>query len=474
MPRNWPNIDLPHPPGRIPIAGDLPAVFRGDGRKPTQNALELSRGLGPLYELEVFGQKLVLVRGAAIAAELCDESRFEKRLAPGVEALRETGGDGLFTAYTHEPNWRLAHDLLRPAFTRDAMKSYHQTMVDTGSELIELWDHAKGPLPVSPNLTKLTLETIGRTSFSKDFGSFTRAEQDPFVPAMATCLRRGQMRGATDALPLGRLIARRGRRRYLEARHYIDTLIDDIIDHRVRSDDSSTHDLLGLMLHASRAQDGRRLDRRAIRYQIITFLVAGHETTSGALSFALYYLATMPEVRRRAAEETDAILGSDPDAVPTFDEVAKFRYLRRVLDESLRLWPTAPGFARGAVRDTVLAGTYPMTTDDWCLIMSAAVHRDPSVWGDDAEEFDPDRFLPARVRSRPAHTYFPFGTGERSCIGRQFALHEAILLLARICHRFDFAADPAYELDIAERLTLMPQGFDLDMTPRRPGRLAAA
>lgn len=468
MARNWRTVDLPHPPGRRRLIGDLPAMFRGDRSKPAQNALRLSEGLGPLYEITAFGQKIVLVRGATVAAELCDESRFEKYLAPGVEALRETGGDGLFTAYTHEPNWRLAHDLLRPAFTREAMQSYHQTMVDAGSELIGLWDEAERPLPVSPNLTKLTLETIGRTSFSKDFGSFTHQEQDPFVPAMATCLHRGQMRGAFDGLPLGRLLALRGRKRYLQKRHYIDTLIDDIVTDRVKSGDTSTHDLLGLMLHAEREATGERLDRRSIRYQIITFLVAGHETTSGALSFALYYLATLPEVRRRAAAEADAILGEDRDAVPTFDQVPKFRYLRRVLDESLRLWPTAPGFARGAVADTTLAGRYPMRKGDWCLIMSAAVHRDPEVWGDDPERFDPDRFLPHEVRRRPAHTYFPFGTGERACIGRQFAIHEAILLLARICHRYDFAADPAYELDVGERLTLMPRGFDLQMVPRTP------
>jgi len=472
MARNWAHTDLPHPPGRLPILGDLATLFRGDTRRPAQNALRTSEPLGPLYEIKVFGQKIVLVRGAELAAELCDENRFEKKLAPGVEALRETGGDGLFTAYTHEPNWRLAHDLLRPAFTRDAMKGYHQTMVDTATELIDLWDDSDRPLPVSPNLTKLTLETIGRTSFSKNFGSFSHEEQDPFVPAMAACLKRGQMRGAFDALPFGRLLLRRGEQKYLDARGYIDRLIDDIIADRLADGDSSRHDLLGLMLGTAHEQSGERLDRLNIRHQIITFLVAGHETTSGALSFAMYYLATNPDVRAAAARETDEILGPDPDAVPTFEQVAKFRYLRRVLDESLRLWPTAPGFARGPIRDTTLGGKYRMTTDDWCIVMSLAVHRDPAIWGDDADRFDPDRFLPSAVRARPAHTYFPFGTGERSCIGRQFALHEAILLLARVCHRYDFAADPAYQLDVTERLTLMPDGFELQMARRTPERVS--
>jgi unspecific monooxygenase len=90
------------------------------------------------------------------------------------------------------------------------------------------------------------------------------------------------------------------------------------------------------------------------------------------------------------------------------------------------------------------------------------------VWGDDADQFDPDRFVAENARGRQPHSYKPFGTGERSCIGRQFALHEAILVLARMLHRYDIAADPNYELDIAERLTLMPKGFELTLTPRVP------
>jgi cytochrome P450 len=90
------------------------------------------------------------------------------------------------------------------------------------------------------------------------------------------------------------------------------------------------------------------------------------------------------------------------------------------------------------------------------------------VWDDDADEFDPDRFAPDSSRGRLAHSYKPFGTGERSCIGRQFALHEAVLVLARMLHRYELTADPAYELRITERLTLMPEGFELTLTPRTP------
>ncbi|WP_265444421.1 cytochrome P450 [Flexivirga meconopsidis] len=465
---NWPHVDFPHPARRVRFAGDLPTMLRGSRGKPVQHAMEVSADLGPIFEVRIFDQKLVFVRDAELAAELCDERRFEKKLAPGVRALRSIAGDGLFTAYSDEPNWRLAHDLLRPAFTRQAMQRYHDTMTSVADELIGSWDAQPSGVDVSPSLTKMTLETIGRTSFSKDFGSFTRPQVDPFVDAMVAALRRGQRRGTLGPVPGSKLFLRRGSKAYAEKQAYLDQVVDEIIQQRIDSGDESQRDLLGLMLHAAHQETGEKLDLVNIRHQILTFLVAGHETTSGALSFAMYYLATNPDVRARAAAETDEILGADPDATPTFEQVAKFRYLRRVLDEGLRLWPTAPGFARGPRSDTTIGDRYQMRSTDWCIVMATAAHRDPKVWGDDPERFDPDRFLPENVKKRPAHTYFPFGTGERACIGRQFALHEAILVLARICHRYDFAADPAYELEISERLTLMPKNFVLDFTRRVP------
>ena len=145
--------------------------------------------------------------------------------------------------------------------------------------------------------------------------------------------------------------------------------------------------------------------------------------------------------------------------------MTKLRYVRRVFDEALRLQPTVPGYYRGAREDTMLAGHYPMRKGEWALALTPVMHRDPR-WGPNPDAFDPDRFEPERVRARPAGLYKPFGTGQRSCIGRQFAIHEAILMLAVLLRRYDFIADPGYELTIAERLTLMPEGFRLGLQLR--------
>ena len=118
---------IPHPRWRLPVVGD---VFGISIRTPVQNSMEIGRKLGPIFERNVLGNRFVFASGADMVAELSDESRFAKHLAPGVASLREVGGDGLFTAYNHEPNWSKAHNLLAPAFTKSAMRSYHRTMLD--------------------------------------------------------------------------------------------------------------------------------------------------------------------------------------------------------------------------------------------------------------------------------------------------------------------------------------------------------
>jgi unspecific monooxygenase len=474
MRNDWSGQRLPHPPGRRRLLGDL--LRDADPRTPVQNILTVAPGLGPIFEFKAFGNRFVLVQSAELTGELCDESRFHKALAPGVEALRIFVRDGLFTAYDDEPNWRLAHDLLQPAFTKAAMRGYHDAMNAVADELVDKWDEAARPVDVSSDLTRLTLETIGRTSFSHSFGAFTTEEQDPFVASMVRTLRLAQRRAALLSIPGARVLKPLSDRRAHREQATVSGIVDGIIGDRLTSGDTSTGDILGLMLHSAHPETGEHLDRLNIRRQIFTFLVAGHETTSGALSFAMYYLATNPRVRARAQAEADAILGPDPNARPTYEQIPHLRYIRRVLDEGLRLWPTAPGFARAPLAPTTVGG-HRMTPDDWALVVLPLVHRDPAVWGPDADVFDPDNFLPERIRSRPAHAYKPFGTGERSCIGRQFALHEAVLVLARLLHRYDFEADPAYALTISERLTLMPTGFRLEPTRRVPagaGRPASA
>ncbi|WP_019931154.1 cytochrome P450 [Nocardia sp. BMG111209] len=418
-----------------------------------QESTRLARELGPVYKREFFNLEFTFVTGADLVAELSDDRRFEKHVLPALEVIRPMIGDGLLTAYNHEPNWRAAHDLLMPAFSQTAMRGYHPLMLAVCGQLHDHWAGADAAVDVTAAMAKVTLEIIGRAGFGYSFGSFERTTAHPFVTALKDVLNHGQRLVTRPPIAGGFLGKRAGERNDADIA-YLKGVVDEVIAQRTGGDRGA--DLLGLML------DADTLDPAAIRNQVLTFLAAGHETTSAAMSFTLYYLAAHPEIAARARTEVDTVIGS---AEPEFEQVAKLRYLRRVVDESLRLWPTAPGYSRVAKQDTVLGGCYPMPAGEPFFVLAPALHRDP-VWGDDPEAFDPDRFLPERNRSRPAHAYKPFGTGIRACIGRQFALHQIVLVVATVLQRYEPELPAGYELRASEGLTFNPIGLRMHLTPR--------
>lgn len=460
--QGWPELDrIPHPRAgsRSSVTSSAPTAA------PLQDTLRYARQLGPIFRRKAFGKEFVFVWGADQVADMADESRFAKHVGLGVANLRPVAGDGLFTAYNHEPNWQLAHDVLAPGFSREAMAGYHPMMLSVAERLTDHWDRelaAGRPVDVPGDMTKLTLETISRTGFGHDFGSFERDRPHPFVTSMVGTLSYAQRLNSVPS-PLAPFLLRTATRRNEADIAFLNNTVDAMVRAR-RDSGGGDGDLLDRMLDTTHPDTGERLSPENVRRQVITFLVAGHETTSGSLSFALHYLARHPEIAARARAEVDQVWGDAE--TPGYDQVAKLRYVRRVLDESLRLWPTAPAYAREATRDTELTGVHPMRRGAWALILTPMLHRDPEVWGPDAEEFDPDRFDAKAVRSRAPHTFKPFGTGARACIGRQFALHEATLVLGLLLRRYELRPDPAYRLRVTERLTLMPEGLRLHLDRR--------
>ncbi|GLZ29697.1 bifunctional cytochrome P450/NADPH--P450 reductase 2 [Lentzea sp. NBRC 105346] len=449
-------MNLPHPKGRLPIVGDLASLTPGHA---IQDAMRQARELGPVFTRKIFNQEIVFVGRLDLVEELSDETRFAKHVGPGLQRLRPMIGDGLFSAYNDEPNWAKAHDLLIPAFAMSNMRMYHPTMLEVSRRLIRHWDKANGPVDVPGDMTRMTLDTIGLAGFKFDFESFERDEPHPFVEAMVRCLAWAQEQGRH--IPGMDFLYRKGSERYKNDIAFVNGIVDDVI--ASRRGDTSQDDLLGLMLNNG------VLDEENIRNQIVTFLIAGHETTSGALSFALYYLAKNPAALANAQAEVDALWGdADPD--PSYEDIGKLRYVRQVLNEALRLWPTAPAFMREAKQDTTLGGV-PVHKGQPVVVLTPVLHRDP-VWGDNVEAFDPERFSPERESARPADAFKPFGTGERACIGRQFALHEATMLLGMLIHRFRFVDHADYQLEIKETLTIKPEGFTLEIRPRTERRKA--
>jgi cytochrome P450/NADPH-cytochrome P450 reductase len=160
------------------------------------------------------------------------------------------------------------------------------------------------------------------------------------------------------------------------------------------------------------------------------------------------------------------VLGSDLSVLPTYEQVHHLTYVSQILKESLRLWPTAPAFTRAPLQETTLGGGYHITPEDQIMILTPMLHRDKSVWGDDAEEFNPDHFSPEAERARPANAFKAFGTGQRACIGREFALQEATLVLGMLLQRFELIDHTNYQLQLKQTLTIKPTTFRIKVRPR--------
>ncbi|MFD4411905.1 MULTISPECIES: cytochrome P450 [unclassified Streptomyces] len=458
----------PHPETADTLHGvpliDISAT--GPGRTPLQQVVELMRRHGPVLVRRLHGRDAMFVGDLDLVTDLADETRFAKAIGPALENVREFAADGLFTAYNDEPNWAKAHDILMPAFALGSMRTYHPVMLRVARRLTESWDRGARegrPVNVPDDMTRMTLDTIGLAGFGYDFGSFESDRPHPFVEAMVRCLEWSMTRlsrtpgtdqAAADAA-------------FRTDADYLAQVVDEVIAARVDAGRSEADDLLGLMLTAEHPADGSTLDTANIRNQVITFLIAGHETTSGAMSFALYYLAKHPAVLQLVQREVDALWGDTADPDPTFEEIGRLTYTRQVLNEALRLWPTAAVFSRQAREDTLLGSRIPLRAGQTVSVLAPMLHRQP-VWGDNPELFDPSRFTPEAEAARSPHAFKPFGTGERACIGRQFALHEATMLLAMLVHRYRLHDHADYRLRVKETLTLKPEGFTLTLSPRTP------
>src|ERR1700743_1062706 len=176
--------DLPHPPFRVPFLGDVLGL---NPRTPFQSSLPQTRKLGPISARKMLGTEMVAVSGLDLVAEVHDETRFGKHVAHPLTPLREVIGDALITVETDNPNWKLAHDILKPAFSREAMQGYHSIMVQAIREMMDRWDGAADSgrrVDVTADTTRLALESIGRAGFGYRFGSFERCPQHFFVSAM--------------------------------------------------------------------------------------------------------------------------------------------------------------------------------------------------------------------------------------------------------------------------------------------------
>lgn len=458
-PKDIPAASAVPMPAALPVIGHLHQIARaGLIGHLLRVSCDMPQGI---FKLRFGSRVSIFVTDPDLVAELSDETRFRKMPGPALRVVRKFAGDGLFTAFSEEPNWGKAHRILLPAFSHRAMRGYFDMIVEVCDQLVAKWTRAAGTdVHVADDMTRLTLDSIAIAGFGHRFNSFERDELDSFLVALGRAL--SEALNVITRMPIQRRFARRAAAQYEADIAEMNALVDGIIaDRRVNPNDG--RDLLNLMLTAIDPETGEGLDDLNIRYQVLTFLIAGHETTSGMLTFAFTYLLRNPAVLAQAYAEVDRVLPGDTR--PDYTHVAKLEVVERILKEALRLWPTAPAFSVAPFEDQVIGAKdgqpgWRMRKDRPVNIFTPGLHRAASVW-DDPEEFDIDRWLPEAEAARHPHAYKPFGNGERACIGRQFAMIEAKIALAMLLRRFAISDPHSYKLRVKETLSIKPDEFTM-------------
>jgi cytochrome P450/NADPH-cytochrome P450 reductase len=445
----------------LPVLASLPWLYHRDGFVPRLVEIaEAHRDVGAFRVPMPDGRTPLFVGNAALAEDLVDEARFEKVLDGPLLHIRDFAGDGLFTAHADEPSWQVANRVLSPGFSTPSIERYFPAMKSSLEAMLGTWRSATTPVDVLADMTKLTLDTISLAGFDYAFDSFSRPELHPFLQSLARALQE-----SIDVLrrpPLFAPLYRKTRARYAADIAAMFALVDEVIRERKRKPPEAwPKDFLSLMLENADPKTGERLTDENIRYQILTFLIAGHETTASLLAFTFHAVARDRDLFARLRKEVDDVLG---EGEPTMKQVLALDLTRRTLSEGLRLWPTVPIVTRAAKEATTLGGRWAVPKGQMFGLLLQAVHRDPAVWSEPAR-FDPDRFLPEATKARPSWAYKPFGIGRRSCTGKHFALIEATLCLALVVREFD--VDDPGPLSLSPTLVPKPKAFRLRLRRRR-------
>lgn len=376
-------------------------------------------------------------------------SRYVKRTR-GYESLRALLGDGLLTSEGEV--WKRERRIIQPAFQQARYAGFARTMAVATLSMAERWDQLAETgetFDAAAAMSELTLRIAGETFFSQDVSQRT-GEVAQALDTVLSGFIRGVLNPLAARLPLPATF------RHRRAIRTLDAVVRGIVAKR-RAEGGGGDDLLGMLMAARDQQTGEAMSDEQLRDEILTMLLAGHETTANALAWTLYRLSQHEDADARLHQELMAL----PEGPMGQETLQGLSWLDLVLKESLRLHPPAWVESRLALDDDEILG-YRVPKGTFVFLSQYAVHRNPRLW-EDPHRFDPERFLPARQvcpdgSARPRLAFFPFGAGARKCIGESFALLEAKIVLAILARRFRLRLAPGHRVEHEPTVTLRPRG----------------
>jgi len=351
-------------------------------------------------------------------------------------------GQGLLTSEGGE--WLRQRRLSQPAFHRERLALYARIINGCAEEMLDSWKDGENR-DVHQEMMQLTLRVVAKVLFSVD----VKNESKEVAAALNLLMKHSS--GArmllppwVRYLPLPFLI------RVRRAVRQLDEVVYRIIRERRRSENDNG-DLLSMLMSA-RDEDGSRMTDRQLRDEVMTFLLAGHETTALSLSWAWFLLSENPEAENKLHHELARVLDGKN---PSFEDLPRLCYTEAVVKESVRLYPPAWSLARTAAEDFEIGG-YLVPAGSNVVMSQWIMHRDPRFFPS-PEQFDPGRWFEEHTQRLPRFAYFPFGGGPRYCVGASFAMMEATLLLAAIAQRFRLRMVPGHKVVPVPSITLRPK-----------------
>ena len=373
-----------------------------------------------------------------------DYRHFSKRTID-YRVLAQVMGNGLVT--NDGPGWVRQRALMQPMFGNRRINAFDGTINALTSSVMDEWETrvGGGTVRIDCEMSRLTFGIVGATLFGSDIERHAGEVAEILEVANLNPLEPRALMTLYSWVPTPHNL------KWRRAVRRLDRIVYGMIEERRRRG-AGGEDILDYLIRALDDENGEGMDQRQMRDEVVTLMLAGHETSANALAWTLYLLGKHPDVETRLAENLAATLGG---AAATADDLPRIPYLKQVVQESMRLYPPVWAYARKSEQQEEFNG-YLLPANAYVAVVPYALHRHPEFWTD-PERFDPDRFEPSRGDARHPYSYLPFAAGPRTCIGAGMAMLETQLVLAQILQRFKVHLVPDHPIDTTAKVTLKPR-----------------
>jgi cytochrome P450 len=469
----------PGPSSRLPLN-----LFFNFLRDPLTVLHNLSKEYGDISHFKFIGQHIYLINHPDYIKDVLVTYNNNFIKSRGLQLARRILGEGLLTSEGEIHHSQ--RELIRPVFQPDEVSSYANIMTDYALDTSNRWNDHHSNIDIHREFMHMTLAIVSKAFFNVSIEESETKEIDQYVTTLIEYFNRARIpfAGIIEKLPLPNNM------RFRHAKKQLDTIIYRIIDSHRRNSNSNHHnkqdrsyphkDLISLLLQGqtngyisvnenNKSANNKRNkkihniiinnnntnNKQQLRDNVITILLAGHETVANALTWTFYLLSQNPKEEKMLHEEVDSVLDGDDHTVPTVRDIPKLEYTERVFAESMRLYPPAWAIGRQATNDCKI-GDYVIPAGSSILMSQYLMHHDPRYFPE-PERFDPERWNPQEKAKRPRFSYFPFGGGPRSCIGEPFAWMEGISVIATIARSWKMRIMPGHPVILQPLVTLRPK-----------------